>query len=532
MAVRQYIGARYVPRFTGLYDNTQSYEALDVVDNGSGTSYIAKKPTPAGTPLTDTDYWFLYGSTNGAIVNLQDQINDMKDGTVPGSLQDQINDNASGITALTNLIVAKYNTVSDMKSADLSENDIVQTIGYYQPNDGGASIYKIVSAIPSNPYEVLNNGLYAELQHDGIINVLQIGAKGDGITDDVAAFEIAISYANVIIVPMGNNKTYVLSHSISLGLRQSMITDTPQSISNYPLLSFTSGGVIITNRDVLIDGVAIKTSNTSKAIQIGETNGVNCPHVTIKNLYIYDAEYCIYTEKPSWSLLIESVRVYNAVNGMYIYNCGPCVTLTNCYFDRCSNYLLYSYASRISARGCNFGFITGSNVYLATGTNIDFLDCNFECDEAINNIMIRANSRMVSFRTCKFGINGVSGCAVMITSSSLWSCVLENCQFAYQGASAEPGGYEPPFVDINYFSMYKYGSFVYGKGCESIPRFTPTNAGRPYIVDIDNLGVPHFWSTIDLTKLTSGTILYCDSTNQLCYYNGTNVVDMDGTVIV
>lgn len=75
--VRQYIGARYVPRFTGLYDPTTAYEALDVVDNGNGTSYIAKIPTPPNTPLTNTAYWFLYGSTSGAIINLQDQINDI-----------------------------------------------------------------------------------------------------------------------------------------------------------------------------------------------------------------------------------------------------------------------------------------------------------------------------------------------------------------------------------------------------------------------------------------------------------------------
>ena len=105
--VRQYIGARYVPRFVGTYDPTQSYEALDVVDNGSGTSYIAKIPTPANTPLTDTDHWFLYGSSSGAIVNLQHQIDDMKDGTVPGSLQEQINENTSHITALTALITGK-----------------------------------------------------------------------------------------------------------------------------------------------------------------------------------------------------------------------------------------------------------------------------------------------------------------------------------------------------------------------------------------------------------------------------------------
>ncbi len=104
MAVRQYIGARYVPRFVGIYDVTQSYEALDVVDNGAGTSYIAKKPTPANTPLTNTDYWFLYGSTSGAIVNLQQQINDMKDSSVPGSLQNQIDNNSSNITNLTNIV--------------------------------------------------------------------------------------------------------------------------------------------------------------------------------------------------------------------------------------------------------------------------------------------------------------------------------------------------------------------------------------------------------------------------------------------
>lgn len=77
MAIRQYIGARYVPRFMGTYNPTQLYEVLDVVDNGLGTSYILKKPAPTGTPLTDTDYWFLYGTTSGAIIHLQDQIDEI-----------------------------------------------------------------------------------------------------------------------------------------------------------------------------------------------------------------------------------------------------------------------------------------------------------------------------------------------------------------------------------------------------------------------------------------------------------------------
>lgn len=80
MALHTYIGARYVPRFMGTYDATQIYEALDVVDNGSGTSYIARDIVPAGTPLTDTDHWFVYGASSGAIVALQnDMINAQND---------------------------------------------------------------------------------------------------------------------------------------------------------------------------------------------------------------------------------------------------------------------------------------------------------------------------------------------------------------------------------------------------------------------------------------------------------------------
>lgn len=89
MAIRQYIGARYVPRFLGTYDATQVYEALDVVDNGMGTSYISKIPTPAGTPLTDTTYWAVYGAQSGAYISLQNQIDTINNTNIP-NLQGQI----------------------------------------------------------------------------------------------------------------------------------------------------------------------------------------------------------------------------------------------------------------------------------------------------------------------------------------------------------------------------------------------------------------------------------------------------------
>lgn len=105
MAVHTYIGARYVPRFMGTYDPTQIYEALDVVDNGSGTSYIARDIVPAGTPLTDTNHWFVYGASSGAIIALQnDMIQAQNDiGALQGDMttaQGDIADNTADIATL------------------------------------------------------------------------------------------------------------------------------------------------------------------------------------------------------------------------------------------------------------------------------------------------------------------------------------------------------------------------------------------------------------------------------------------------
>ncbi len=108
--VREYVGARYVPKFMGTYDATQSYAALCVVDNGLGTSYISKVPTPAGTPLTDTTYWAIYGATSGAIINLQNQIDNIENNEIPGinstvqNISDQVDANTDDIADLQSAI--------------------------------------------------------------------------------------------------------------------------------------------------------------------------------------------------------------------------------------------------------------------------------------------------------------------------------------------------------------------------------------------------------------------------------------------
>ena len=193
--VHQYIGARYVPRFMGIFDPNQEYETLDVVDNGSGTSYISKIPTPAGTPLSDSTHWAIYGASSGAIINLQSQI-------------DAINMELLKCSRV-------YGTVNDMiADSSIALDDVIGTQGYHAKGDGGQAVYVVTAAAdPDKHTEALNNGLYAELIVTDWVNVKQCGAYGDGVHDDSAAFDEAISkYKNVI----SGEGCYLLASAVSI----------------------------------------------------------------------------------------------------------------------------------------------------------------------------------------------------------------------------------------------------------------------------------------------------------------------------
>lgn len=116
----QYIGARYVPIFyqnsldptSSEWEPNVTYEPLTWVSLPNGYMYISKKEVPAntGTPASNPQYWFEAGQYNAYIQSLQDQIDDMQDATIPGSLQDQINNNASDISTLNSTVTTLTTT--------------------------------------------------------------------------------------------------------------------------------------------------------------------------------------------------------------------------------------------------------------------------------------------------------------------------------------------------------------------------------------------------------------------------------------
>lgn len=88
-AYNTYVGARYVPKITGEWDNTKNYEPLSIVIN-QGNSYTSAQYVPVGIPLqTNGPYWFLTGNFNGQIASIEQEIETLNN--IVDSLTDDIN---------------------------------------------------------------------------------------------------------------------------------------------------------------------------------------------------------------------------------------------------------------------------------------------------------------------------------------------------------------------------------------------------------------------------------------------------------
>ena len=54
----EYIGNRIVPRHDGVWDKAKEYEPLTIVyEESTGDSYMSRKSVPAGTLLSQEEYW-------------------------------------------------------------------------------------------------------------------------------------------------------------------------------------------------------------------------------------------------------------------------------------------------------------------------------------------------------------------------------------------------------------------------------------------------------------------------------------------
>lgn len=95
-----------------------------------------------------------------------------------------------------------FNTIAEAKAVEnAAVGDVIQTIGYTSANDGGGALYRVVDAATGTDdggsYHDMTNGNQLELidDHEDVI-AKQFGVKSDGSSDDYAAIQAAINYAD------------------------------------------------------------------------------------------------------------------------------------------------------------------------------------------------------------------------------------------------------------------------------------------------------------------------------------------------
>lgn len=103
MAVREYVGARYVPLFADplQWSNTRTYEPLTIVVN-QGNSYTSRQFVPTGIDISNEDFWALTGNYNAQVEQYRQEVL---------AFDGRINDNAQAIVNLKGELLSQKHMV-------------------------------------------------------------------------------------------------------------------------------------------------------------------------------------------------------------------------------------------------------------------------------------------------------------------------------------------------------------------------------------------------------------------------------------
>lgn len=222
------------PFIESTFDAIDNYQLLCKI-----VEYVNKmgtKTNELGIKVEELNNWF-------NTLNLQDEVNKKLDEMAEsGELQEIINSFLQLKTAII------FPNVESMKSSEnLINGSFAQTLGYYNIDDGGKTLYRILDGnYVNNNMDViqLNNGLFAVMVKSKELNIKQFGAISDGSADNTLIFQNAVNYSDTIYVPKG---IYNLSNTINIKLNTKIIGESMTdsilqntSSADFPLFQYLS----------------------------------------------------------------------------------------------------------------------------------------------------------------------------------------------------------------------------------------------------------------------------------------------------
>lgn len=159
MALKKFIGARYAPEFAGAWSNTKQYAALSVV-YADNRSYVSRKTVPAGTAITNTEFWIQSSDWNAQVAEYNLKVEGYN--TNVEKYNKNVQDYSAAVSGFYADTLHSFDTKADMQAdRTLALGETLLTCGDKKIGDGGGSFYQVVSET-SVTAVALDNGLFAE----------------------------------------------------------------------------------------------------------------------------------------------------------------------------------------------------------------------------------------------------------------------------------------------------------------------------------------------------------------------------------
>ena len=181
----------------------------------------------------------------------------------------------------------------------------------------------------------LSNGLQAKgLFVDGVIDVCQFGAKGDGITDDTAAIQNAINASKRVYIPSGrylNNGINVFSNCNIYGDKTKAYAYS--SGTTLVCSDTMTSCITIQGTGVNISDITILNASLNKPIYaIGKLdNSTSLFNYNIANVIVNGLFIKAFSFPYAWDGTFTNCRAEGGLHDIgFYFNTGTSTTLTSC----------------------------------------------------------------------------------------------------------------------------------------------------------------------------------------------------------
>lgn len=299
MSTRQYIGARYVPKFFDWDGSPEwrsgvAYEALTIVTR-NGNSYTSKIPVPSniGAPESNPTYWVATGLYNEQIESIRQLTQGVAD-----NLEDEITNRIASDTALGERITDNANALESETA-----NRIASDTALGERITDNANLIETVRTVSNKNYILLGDSYNADYHYSWGKKFI----NSHGLTEGENVWNLSVPGAG-----FGTADPYNFYTGLQ-NIRNSMTTDQANSIT-----------------DVVIQGGINDWSSTDENIGDGIINSENFvkqnfPHA---KMYIICASwaYALDGEREGairayndYSLFSRFSAVYHRAYAMFLY---------------------------------------------------------------------------------------------------------------------------------------------------------------------------------------------------------------------